>query len=114
MPKPLSKRLTNREHNARRRKEQPWQGWYNTKRWRGLRSIQLAVQPLCERCQNQGRITPATVCHHTIAHKGDPALFWSGPFASSCTDCHDIDEQRIEGGSTPRQVLADDGWPIDK
>lgn len=112
MAKSALKRQANREHNARRRRDQPWQRWYNTARWRAVRAAQLAAKPLCERCQKQGRLTPATVCHHLTPHRGDETLFWSGPFASSCTDCHDIDEQRVERGGRPRQVVGDDGWPI--
>jgi 5-methylcytosine-specific restriction protein A len=112
MPKPLWKRQANREHNARRRRDEPWQRWYNLARWRALRAQQLQAKPLCERCESQGRITPATVCHHVIAHKGDETLFWSGPFASSCAPCHDRDEQAIEKGGKARQVVGADGWPV--
>lgn len=112
MPKPLDQRQRNREFNARRRQDQPWQRWYNLARWRSIRAQQLQAKPLCERCQAQGRITPATVCHHIVAHRGSEELFWSGPFASSCTDCHDIDEQRIERGGQARQTVGNDGWPV--
>lgn len=61
----------------------------------------------------RGEITPATVCHHVERHRGDEALFWNGPFASSCAPCHDIDERRIEHGGEARQTIGDDGWPVD-
>lgn len=112
MPKPLDKRERNREFNARRRQEQPWQRWYNLARWKAIRARQLQAKPLCERCQANGILTPANVAHHVVAHKGDPVLFWEGELASSCQPCHDIDEQRIEKGGRARQVIADDGWPI--
>lgn len=112
MSKPRWKREANREHDARRRAEQPWRRWYKTAQWQAIRAHQLAAVPLCQRCSTDARPVPATVCHHVVPHRGDETLFWSGPFASSCADCHDIDEQRIERGSAPRQVLADDGWPI--
>ncbi|WP_458760534.1 hypothetical protein ACSVBT_07000 [Afipia sp. TerB] len=38
--------------------------------------------------------------------------FFAGPFASSCNDCHDIDEQRIERGGRARQQVDADGWPL--
>lgn len=112
MPKPEWKRQANREHNARRRRDQPWSKWYSTARWRTLRAAQLTKQPLCERCLSQGRVTPANVAHHIQAHKGDPDLFWNGALASSCQPCHDIDEQRIEKGGKARQIVGADGWPI--
>ena len=61
---------------------------------------------------SRGIVTPATVAHHTIRHNGDEELFFNGPLASSCSDCHDIDEQRIENGGRPRQAVDADGWPI--
>ena len=112
MPKPLDRRQRNREYDAKRRAEKPYRAWYNTSRWRAIRDVQLASQPLCERCKARGVVTPATVCHHLIQHKGDPVLFWSGPFGSSCDDCHDTDEQRIERGGRARQAIGNDGWPI--
>ena len=112
MGKPLEQRLRNREHDANRRVRHEYRAWYNTARWRAIRSAQLLAKPLCERCEARGTIRMATVCHHTIAHKGDPILFWSGPFASSCDDCHNVDEQRIERGGQARCDVADDGWPL--
>lgn len=103
--------VADREYEDRRR-WQPWRRWYFTARWRRLRAAQLQAQPLCERCLRNGVITPATVCHHVVPHRGDETLFWAGPFASSCTDCHDIDEQRVEAGGKARQTLDADGWPM--
>ncbi|AYO86099.1 HNH endonuclease [Methylobacterium brachiatum] len=76
-----------------------------------LRAEQLARQPLCQRCLGHGRTTAASVAHHVVPHRGDPVLFWTGALASSCTDCHDIDEQRIERGGRARQIVDADGWP---
>jgi hypothetical protein len=54
------------------------------------------------------------VCHHKRPHKGDEALFWDqGNLASSCADCHDVDEQRIERGGRARQQVDESGWPIE-
>ena len=113
VPKPLERKERNREYDAKRRKEKEYRGWYNTRRWRDIRINQLTVQPLCERCQGRGVVRAATVCHHKIKHNGDPALFWNGPFGSSCADCHDTDEQRIERGGKARQAVGADGWPIE-
>lgn len=114
MPKPLDRRQRNREYDARRRAERPYRAWYKTSRWRAIRAAQLLKQPLCERCQSRGIITAATVAHHRTAHKGDEALFFDPDnLASSCADCHDVDEQRIERGGRARQAVGEDGWPIE-
>jgi 5-methylcytosine-specific restriction protein A len=113
MPKPLDHRLRNREHDARRRTEKPWRVFYKTARWQALRTIQLTKQPLCERCLARAVITPATVAHHKVKHDGDAVLFFEGELASSCADCHDVDEQRIERGGKARQDVGEDGWPVD-
>jgi len=94
--KPLDRRVRNREYDAKRREEKPYRNWYKLKRWQDIRDRQLAAKPLCERCEKRGKITPAAVCHHVIKHDGDPHIFWSGPFASSCQECHDTIEQGIE------------------
>lgn len=36
----------------------------NSKRWRQLRHDILTRHPLCQRCEEEGRITPATEVHH--------------------------------------------------
>jgi 5-methylcytosine-specific restriction protein A len=95
------------------RGEQPWHKLYKTARWRRLRDQQLTAHPLCQRCQDKGKVVPATVVHHINRHHGDPALFYTGPFASSCAPCHDSIEQGIErrGYDT---TIGEDGWPTDK
>lgn len=97
VPKPLDRRERNREYDARRRKDKPWRALYGTAKWRSLRAAQLLKQPLCERCERKGRVTPATVAHHRRAHKGDHALFFDPDnLSSSCAPCHDQVEQIIE------------------
>lgn len=114
MGKPLERRERNREYDARRRQQKPWRALYNTQRWKALRLGQLMREPLCKRCKERGVITAATVAHHIRAHKGDAELFFDpNNLASSCADCHDIDEQRIERGGKARQAVAPDGWPIE-
>jgi 5-methylcytosine-specific restriction protein A len=119
VPKPLDRRIRNRESDARRRQERPWRGWYNTPRWQAIRSAQLLDEPLCQRCKASSPpiIRPAIVCHHTIPHKGDASLFWDGPFASSCKECHDTIEQAIEARGyevgndiNGRPIASDHPW----
>lgn len=49
MPKPIELRQRNREYDARRRQEQPWRAWYNTRRWRALREAQLDIEQALEK-----------------------------------------------------------------
>lgn len=37
---------------------------YNSRRWRAMREMKLRETPLCEICEKDGRITPATQVHH--------------------------------------------------
>ena len=73
---------------------------YNTARWRRIRKAQLLAEPLCRMCKAHGRMTPATVCDHVEPHRGDPTLFWNGPFQSLCDKepwrCHSARKQSIE------------------
>ena len=71
---------------------------YNTVAWRKLRQHQLTVEPLCRMCLGEGRTTAATVCDPITPHRGDPDLFWSGPFQSLCATCHSLFKQSEESG----------------
>lgn len=109
----MDRRLRNREHDSKRRTEKPWRALYNTAQWKALRLAQLIREPLCKRCSERGRVVTATIAHHITAHKGNAALFFDpSNLASSCKDCHDVDEQRIERGGQARRDVGDDGWPV--
>ena len=57
MSKSLDRRLRNREYDAKRGAVQEYRAWYKTARWRTVRALQLATQPLCERCWSRGIVT---------------------------------------------------------
>lgn len=40
---------------------------YNSTRWRRLRELKLTNDPLCEKCLEEGRVTPAEDVHHKIS-----------------------------------------------
>lgn len=86
--------------------------WYKTAKWQKKRAKQLAKHPLCAFCQNEGKITAATVADHVTPHKGDAHLFWHGALQSLCKTCHDSTKRRLERGSKPRVAIGADGWPI--
>ena len=41
-----------------------YQSLLNSKKWRELRAWKLSVNPLCERCQEEGYVTMAVDVHH--------------------------------------------------
>lgn len=110
--RPNAKRETNRQHDAKRRAEQPWRAWYKTPRWQRARATQLSAYPLCAMCQEDGVITPANVCDHVEPHRGNEAKFWAGPFQSLCEPCHNRHKQREERGGARSWAVGEDGWPI--
>lgn len=84
---------------------------YKTARWRRIRDKQLNSQPLCEWCIEREIVEPATEVHHSIPHKGSEAIFWSGPFISTCKSCHASRGQREDLGQVVIRFDAQ-GWPI--
>ena len=59
-------------------------------RWRSARAVFLKKNPLCVKCREIGKLTPATIVDHIIPHRGDPILFWDqSNWQPLCKDCHD-------------------------
>lgn len=88
-----------RDHDVRRRRDQPWRAWYKTKAWQQRRAEQLASEPLCNRCEEEGCITEATVANHVSRHNGDHYAFFHGAIESLCKRHHDIEVQREEAAA---------------
>lgn len=82
-------------------------------RWRAARLRYLRANPLCRYCEEQGRLTGATVVDHIRPHKGDVALFWdTDNWQPLCTPCHDRIKRLLdERGQLPGSGL--DGVPLD-
>ena len=67
----------------------------HTARWLKLRRSILSAHPLCERCEAQGYITPATEVHHrrpvehglTYADK-HRLMYDADNLCALCHDCH--------------------------
>lgn len=65
-----------------------------SRRWREMRRRKLSAQPLCERCLDEGRLTPATEVHHVRPVEDVPEsaqlrlLFDWHNLSSLCHDCH--------------------------
>lgn len=61
----------------------------NTARWRALRKLKLAQDPLCEDCRDHGRVEPASQVHHMEPLVRRPDLAYSMEnLLSVCTTCH--------------------------
>jgi 5-methylcytosine-specific restriction protein A len=82
--------------------------------WRKARAGYLREHPLCRMCQEQGRVTAATVVDHITPHKGDQSLFWDSAnnWQPLCKTHHDSTKQRQERSG--RVIGCDaNGWPLD-
>ena len=93
--------------------ESKWHGWYNRANWRKRQQHQLRVQPLCEMCLREGRLTPATCVDHIEPHRGDYTKFRLGQLQSLCASCHNSTKKIIEHRGYDTAIGAD-GWPLDR
>lgn len=66
-------------------------------KWQRERATFLDANPVCERCENLGRMTPSTVVNHRVPHRGDMKLFWDRKnWEPACKPHHDGEIQREE------------------
>ena len=80
-------------------------------KWRNLRAVFIANNPLCEFCRERGVFKAADVVDHIEPVKQAPekALDWDN-LQSLCKFCHDSVKARIENG---KAVGCDvDGVPL--
>jgi 5-methylcytosine-specific restriction enzyme A len=98
--------------DARSGQAEAYRSWYGTARWQRRRAAQIRDHPLCAMCQEEGRITAASVADHVIEHKGDETLFWEGELQSLCKPHHDSTKQRMERGGY-RAGADSTGRPLD-
>jgi 5-methylcytosine-specific restriction protein A len=74
-----------------------WHYLYDSKRWKALRLYQLGREPLCRKCKEVERLSPACIADHVTPHKGDICLFFDADnLQSLCKTCHDVSKQREE------------------
>lgn len=68
---------------------------YRSERWKRLRALKFANNPLCELCQKEGRTTPAEDIHHIVSFMTatDPGTRYQLAYdydnlMSLCKQCH--------------------------
>ncbi len=72
---------------------------YDSK-WQKARKGFLSKHPLCIKCQEQSKVTPAEVVDHIIPHKGDKKLFWDrSNWQPLCNSCHSKKTRQQDMGS---------------
>ena len=78
---------------------QPVKWPYNTGRWRKLRAVKLAHDPLCYACELRGRVVVADTVDHMTAIRagGDPFPPLEG-LMSLCASCHSHKTQLTDRG----------------
>ncbi|HHW13486.1 MAG TPA: HNH endonuclease [Firmicutes bacterium] len=59
------------------------------RRWEKVRQMKLAHDPLCERCLQAGRVTPATMVHHVRPIRQGGEVLDMANLLSVCRRCHD-------------------------
>ena len=93
---------------------------YNTARWRKLRRLKLAEQPLCEDHLARGRLVPADTVDHVkaIAAGGDPFPPLEG-LSSKCASCHNYKTNIVDHPNSARtrkprlRGVGLDGYSLD-
>ena len=80
-------RSRNRDYNRQRLQHDPDAYKRFNSRWRAIRDAYISKHPLCERCLEYDRLTPATEVHHIVdvsAGGGDD----DANLMSLCKSCH--------------------------
>ena len=88
---------------------------YNTQRWQRLRKLKLQVNPLCEVCLNEGRITSAVAVDHIVpVSKGGDPYPPLHHMDLCCSPCHNR-KTRFEQQNKPLTAKGCDvfGNPLD-
>ena len=80
-----------------------YQDIYQDRRWRKLRAAKLRNNPLCERCEDNERATPAIEVHHRIPfdrginkEEIEMLAFDYDNLKSVCNDCHDLEHEELK------------------
>ena len=81
--------------------------------WQKARVKFLREHPLCVMCEDEQKLTPATVVDHITPHRGDQKLFWDeSNWQPLCAPHHDSDKQLWEKSRAERTKFTPDGKVI--
>jgi 5-methylcytosine-specific restriction enzyme A len=70
---------------------------YNDWTWFKTRALKKRLQPLCEKCLEQNRLTVATIVHHKVSVEEAPHLMYAlDNLQSLCRPCHETVHGRGE------------------
>ena len=61
--------------------------------WQKIRAAYLAAHPLCEVCQQTGKLTPAVLVHHRIPLTDGGTHAWAN-LQAMCQQCHSAHHAR--------------------
>lgn len=72
-------------------------------RWQTARASYLRSHPLCRMCDDEGRVTAATIVDHITPHRGDQSKFWdTDNWQPLCAKHHSSHKQRLEAAERER------------
>lgn len=88
------------------------QTFYNTKAWRELRKYKLTLNPLCEECLKENKITMSQDVHHikspflyNLGKINYDLGYDLGNLLSLCKDCHGKLHKDEQNYSPPRNAI---------
>lgn len=96
------KKLIDSQYNKYERDKKA-QLFYQSAEWKALRKRKLQLNPLCEECCRQGKLTKATMVDHIVPVKQGGAALDIDNLQSLCWSCHSRKsaEEGSRWGNTP-------------
>ena len=86
------------------KRKQEYQDIYQDKRWRSIIAAKKRTNPLCERCEKKGRVTPMSEVHHKkpfqwgrTREEIEDLAFDFDNTESICNKCHDEAHKELRG-----------------
>ena len=71
------------------------EGIHSSSRWTRLSRQIRSERPLCERCQEEGRLFPSTEVHHIRKCETHPELAYNpSNLRALCKECHLVEERK--------------------
>ena len=90
-------------------KDETYKRLINTSRWQRLRRSVLTARPLCERCEKEGYVTPASEVHHRVpvesavtTREKEQLMFDPANLESLCHECHVV--RHVELGRSGKEA----------